>query len=255
MKFTKKSLLSAATLAGAALLAVPTFGGVAQAAASSNNYMIDNTGRDTSQTANDVTGSTSATSHAQVRMEDGYLTLTGVPDLQFGSHIFNAKADTKVNLVNNKINPTTVGTPNDGNDQGILEVIDSRPSSSAQAAGSTSALGYSVTAQLGSFTGGNVNGLSGWELDLKANAKDNGKWDANSAVTTNAEPVVNNAVKLTENGTAQPVIEAAAGQGAGTMRVTYNTADTATLNVPAGASGTYSAPITWVLSAAAYTAK
>lgn len=56
------------------------------------------------------------------------------------------------------------------------------------------------------------------------------------------------------NGTAAPVLNLAAGKGYGITKINFNTAGAATLDVPnMAASGSYNAPITWTLNAAAPT--
>lgn len=190
----------------------------------------------TSADKNDQTPGNSATaqSDANVKVIDGFLVLNSVPDLGFGAAI----ADSTV-----KLHDGNSMRRDDGNDQGNLEVIDSRTAK-------TDDNGFTVTASLGDFANSkNVvyapsTGGSNFILTLNRVGVSQTK-DFHSEET-------NNGVNLTPGVSELPVLQAGKGShGTHTFQYRNSTAD-ATLSVPAGvAADEYSASITWSLAPAA----
>lgn len=184
----------------------------------------------TSSKANDSAGSATAQSDANVKVIDGFLVLNNVPDLGFGVAIAG-------NTV--KLHDGNSMRDDDGNAQGILEVVDSRKTDSAN--------GFTVTASLGEFA------------DSKNTTYDAGTDGPNFVLTLN--PVgVEQHEQFGGEGTAQAVLTAGASgvqnvvqtgkNSRGTHTFKYQKAtDQATLSVPAAAKADeYSAAITWTLT-------
>ncbi|MCT6857024.1 MAG: WxL domain-containing protein [Bombilactobacillus mellis] len=185
----------------------------------------------TSSTPNDSSGSATAQSDANVKVIDGFLVLNNVPDLGFGVAIAG-------NTV--KLHDGNSMRDDDGNAQGILEVVDSRKTDSAN--------GFTVTASLGQFT------------DSKNSAFTAGSDGSNFVLTLNPFGV-QQYEQFGGEGTKQAVLTAGdttknsgtvlqTGKNSrGTHTFEYRKAtDRATLSVPAAAKADeYSAAITWTL--------
>lgn len=271
MKTTK--LISLTTLASVALLAIAPAAGVHAATGydasnpntdgslnamngkaltaptvnpDDNKTTTADPGAATAATANDKTGSATATSEAWARVISGYLTLDAVPDLYFGTVVAGGPAALKDN--------TSVRT-NDGNDRGLLQVTDSR-SDVTDPAKPVNGLGYLVQAQLGKFNSYKT------VADASSNtnpteAQDQDKWvlTLNGAkgltTSTGAKSDASLATaELTANGAGAKVITAAAGHGFGLVKTQYTDTQDATLNVPQSATqGYYVADLTWTLNA------
>lgn len=188
----------------------------------------------TSSKPNDTTsGSAIAQSDANVKVIDGFLVLNNVPDLGFGVAIAG-------NTV--KLHDGNSMREDDGNAQGILEVVDSRKTDSAN--------GFTITANLGKFA------------DSK-NSEFTPATDApNFVLTLNRVSVAQNkqfggegtiTQSLTAgDSTAKEIVQAGANsRGTHTFKYTKAT-DDATLSVPAAVKADdYSAAITWTLTPSA----
>lgn len=126
----------------------------------------------TSTTKNDANGSVSGNSDATVKVEEGFLTLDAVPDMNFGLTAQSKTANKNLPLINNQ------GLiSDDGNDSGLLKVTDSRTSTSGEEGSTTTTtMPWQLTATLGDFA--NVDGtaaanLSDWAINLKQTSGEN----------------------------------------------------------------------------------
>ncbi|MGX6408057.1 WxL domain-containing protein [Weissella confusa] len=194
----------------------------------------------TSTTKNDANGSVSGNSDATVRVQEGFLTLDAVPDMNFGLTAQSKTANKNLPLINNQ------GlVSDDGNDSGLLKVTDSRTATSgADGSTTTTTMPWQLTATLGDFA--NVDGtavanLSDWAINLKQTSGEN---------TSGKMPSLYQPKLVSGDKTQHRVMQSAQGTGYGSTSVYYNKANTASLdmgaNVPAGQ---YDAPITWTLNA------
>ena len=194
----------------------------------------------TSTTKNDANGSVSGNSDATVKVEEGFLTLDAVPDMNFGLTAQSKTANKNLPLINNQ------GLiSDDGNDSGLLKVTDSRTSTSGEEGSTTTTtMPWQLTAALGDFA--NVDGtavanLSDWAINLKQTSGEN---------TSGKMPSLYQPKLVSGDKTQHRVMQSAQGTGYGSTSVYYNKANTASLdmgaNVPAGQ---YDAPITWTLNA------
>lgn len=194
----------------------------------------------TSTTKNDANGSVSGNSDATVKVEEGFLTLDAVPDMNFGLTAQSKTANKNLPLINNQ------GLiSDDGNDSGLLKVTDSRTSTSGEEGSTTTTtMPWQLTATLGDFA--NVDGtavanLSDWAINLKQTSGEN---------TSGKMPSLYQPKLVSGDKTQHRVMQSAQGTGYGSTSVYYNRANTASLdmgaNVPAGQ---YDAPITWTLNA------
>lgn len=194
----------------------------------------------TSTTKNDANGSVSGNSDATVKVEEGFLTLDAVPDMNFGLTAQSKTANKNLPLINNQ------GLiSDDGNDSGLLKVTDSRTSTSGEEGSTTTTtMPWQLTSTLGDFA--NVDGtavanLSDWAINLKQTSGEN---------TSGKMPSLYQPKLVSGDKTQHRVMQSAQGTGYGSTSVYYNKANTASLdmgaNVPAGQ---YDAPITWTLNA------
>lgn len=194
----------------------------------------------TSTTKNDANGSVSGNSDATVKVEEGFLTLDAVPDMNFGLTAQSKTANKNLPLINNQ------GLiSDDGNDSGLLKVTDSRTSTSGEEGSTTTTtMPWQLTATLGDFA--NVDGtavanLSDWAINLKQTSGEN---------TSGKMPSLYQPKLVSGDKAQHRVMQSAQGTGYGSTSVYYNKANTASLdmgaNVPAGQ---YDAPITWTLNA------
>lgn len=109
---TKSLLSSVAVLATMVGIGMPAM------AVSADNVTLPAA---TSTTENSASGSVSGVSDAIVQVEQGYLTLDAVPDMNFGMAAQTKTANENLPLINN------AGLIDDnGNDSGLLKVTDSR---------------------------------------------------------------------------------------------------------------------------------
>lgn len=194
----------------------------------------------TSTTKNDANGSVSGNSDATVKVEEGFLTLDAVPDMNFGLTAQSKTANKNLPLINNQ------GLiSDDGNDSGLLKVTDSRTSTSGEEGSTTTTtMPWQLTATLGDFAnvdGTGVANLSDWAINLKQTSGEN---------TSGKMPSLYQPKLVSGDKTQHRVMQSAQGTGYGSTSVYYNKANTASLdmgaNVPAGQ---YDAPITWTLNA------
>ena len=194
----------------------------------------------TSTTKNDANGSVSGNSDATVKVEEGFLTLDAVPDMNFGLTAQSKTANKNLPLINNQ------GLiSDDGDDSGLLKVTDSRTSTSGEEGSTTTTtMPWQLTATLGDFA--NVDGtavanLSDWAINLKQTSGEN---------TSGKMPSLYQPKLVSGDKTQHRVMQSAQGTGYGSTSVYYNKANTASLdmgaNVPAGQ---YDPPITWTLNA------
>ena len=188
----------------------------------------------TSTTKNDANGSVSGNSDATVKVEEGFLTLDAVPDMNFGLTAQSKTANKNLPLINNQ------GLiSDDGNDSGLLKVTDSRTSTSGEEGSTTTTtMPWQLTATLGDFA--NVDGtavanLSDWAINLKQTSGEN---------TSGKMPSLYQPKLVSGDKTQHRVMQSAQGTGYGSTSVYYNKANTASLdmgaNVPAGQ---YDAPV------------
>ncbi|MCT0040520.1 WxL domain-containing protein [Weissella confusa] len=194
----------------------------------------------TSTTKNDANGSVSGNSDATVKVEEGFLTLDAVPDMNFGLTAQSKTANKNLPLINNQ------GLiSDDGNDSGLLKVTDSRTSTSGEEGSTTTTtMPWQLTATLGDFAnvdGAAVANLSDWAINLKQTSGEN---------TSGKMPSLYQPKLVSGDKTQHRVMQSAQGTGYGSTSVYYNKANTASLdmgaNVPAGQ---YDAPITGTLNA------
>ena len=187
----------------------------------------------TSSTANDTkSGSATAQSDANVKVIDGFLVLNNVPDLGFGVAIAG-------NTV--KLHDGNSMRDDDGNAQGILEVVDSRKTDSAN--------GFTVTASLGQFTDSNnsafTTGSDGSSFVLTLNRVGVQQYEQFDGEGTKG------GLELTAGDTTKNsgTVLQTGKNSRGTHTFKYQKAsDEATLSVPASAKADeYSAAITWTL--------
>lgn len=194
----------------------------------------------TSTTKNDANGSVSGNSDATVKVEEGFLTLDAVPDMNFGLTAQSKTANKNLPLINNQ------GLiSDDGNDSGLLKVTDSRTSTSGEEGSTTTTtMPWQLTATLGDFA--NVDGtavanLSDWAINLKQTSGEN---------TSGKMPSLYQPKLVSGDKTQHRVMQSAQGTGYGSTSVYYNKANTASLDMGANVqAGQYDAPITWTLNA------
>ncbi len=191
----------------------------------------------TSSSKDDQTPANSATaqSDANVKVIDGFLILNSVPDLGFGVAI----AGNTVNL-----HDGNSMRRDDGNDQGNLEVVDSRTAAKAN--------GFTVTANLGNFADSknkvyNQDGSATDNFVLTLNGVGVAQHKEFGAETTNG------GLALTAGDSAVKTVLQAGTNSRGTHTFHYrNSTPDATLSVPAGvAADEYSASINWSLAPSA----
>ena len=185
----------------------------------------------TSTTKNDAKGSVSGNSDATVKVQEGFLTLDAVPDMNFGLTAQSKTANKNLPLINNQ------GlVSDDGNDSGLLKVTDSRTATSGADGSTTTTLG-----DFANVDGTAVANLSDWAINLKQTSGEN---------TSGKMPSLYQPKLVSGDKTQHRVMQSAQGTGYGSTSVYYNKANTASLdmgaNVPAGQ---YDAPITWTLNA------
>ena len=175
----------------------------------------------TSTTKNDANGSVSGNSDATVKVEEGFLTLDAVPDMNFGLTAQSKTANKNLPLINNQ------GLiSDDGNDSGLLKVTDSRTSTSGEEGSTTTTtMPWQLTATLGDFA--NVDGtavanLSDWAINLKQTSGEN---------TSGKMPSLYQPKLVSGDKTQHRVMQSAQGTGYGSTSVYYNKANTASLDM------------------------
>ena len=204
--------------------------GVAEKVSNGSLPMATSSSKDDQTPANSAT----AQSDANVKVIDGFLVLNSVPDLGFGVAI----AGHTVNL-----HDGNSMRRDDGNDQGNLEVVDSRTAAKAN--------GFTVTANLGNFADSknkvyNQDGSATDNFVLTLNnvgVAQNTEFGGESTITQSLTAGKSDVKNIVQAGT----------NSRGTHTFHYNSSSSdATLSVPAGvAADEYSASITWSLAPAA----
>lgn len=199
----------------------------------------------TSGEKNDTTGTATGKSDAHVTIDTGYLTLMKVPDFNFG--VVQPGTDNKILKDNEGL------VTDDGSSDGVLQVNDYRDGTDGSATG----LGYTVTAQLGTFTGtADPDGVAGTVAGAGTSTDVGFALNFNTAKGTTqlddtATDVESSTAGLTEGGQAGTILSFGAGKGYGSTLINYAEPSSVTLNVPTQvAKGSYDAPITWTVSAA-----
>ncbi|MFH5810125.1 hypothetical protein [Companilactobacillus sp. FL22-1] len=214
---------------------------------------------DTTTATVDSTGKAQATSQVTVNVVSGVLTLEAVPDFNFGKMVIG---DTK-KLVNNTVdssdfvvddgtNNSTATAGRDGNDSGLLEVIDSRNYSET-------APGFSLSASLSVLhptqSDTDTSSLIAI-LDLNKIALLD---DDNNNVSNNATELYTQKVSLSSDQAAENVINLQPGEyNGGLISAKFNTPDTASLHIPKDGNNSTTKPssrnmnavVTWTLNAA-----
>lgn len=263
MKFNKKAILATAgVVAGVLAPAASVF--------AAGGYAVDGTAGSaglplpvyTSNSANASAGSAVAYSVASVVIKTGFLSIDKVPNLHFTNSYEGATTD----LMDNAQGTGSAGQDFDGNADGILQVTDSRKASGS---GNTKVPmnGWKLQASLGKFVlgdGSDGSAASAWTLTLNRGAAAQKVVDAGSrnfdptGFNSTLEPTGASTAALpvhlpsatSGTPTTVEIWTAATGTGAGITKAFYNSAMTANLKIPMGvANGSYSAPITWTLTA------
>ncbi len=163
-------------------------------------------------------GTATANSNANVKVVSGVLVLDQVPDFGFGS----AASDSTVSLKDNN----ATGTAVDGNNKGVLSVIDARSETP----------GFTLSANLGQFTGTDGEAATnGNQFVLTLNPEEIFDGNGESASTT-ASPIKTSTAAMTSTGAAadgkivmQPTAKS---YKVGTLKTTFSDADAASLYVP-----------------------
>lgn len=194
-----------------------------------------------------------AYSTANVTVISGFLTLEKVPNFSFVKA--QAGTDTKLDT-SNKLETSNKALNDDGNNQGLLQITESRSG--------TENKGFDLTAQLGEFKESDgkaatlKDGSKESAFSLKLNSvKATNLSDKNSNMTTKE-------ANLVAGGDAASVLSAKAGNGAGTYQAMFTDPSSALLKVSkdlvTSSSSTtnggqnetsYTGQITWTLTAKA----
>lgn len=211
--------------------------------------IAESTDADTTTTTKD------ATSQVSVTVLSGILTLEAVPDFNFGTimqgsiaKLQNNNPDTSEFNTDRDKDPLTAGI--DGNTSGLLEVIDSRNSKETMP-------GFTLTAGMGKLMSADASSSLNAILNLTAMPLIDG--DKNNVSTTSTD-LTTRAVKIESGGDAQAVMSMAPGSyNGGLISTSFNTPDSASLEIPkgqdsviSGGSGTknMNAIVTWTLNSA-----
>ncbi|WP_164509390.1 WxL domain-containing protein [Companilactobacillus jidongensis] len=188
---------------------------------------------------NDAEGTATANSNVNVNVVDGALVLKAVPNFGFGTV---AAGETVANLTGG----STSGAAKDGNDSGLLSVIDSRKS----------AKGFQVSANLGNFIDGSGKAAAGpWSIDLASQQLEDSKGDpiSNAKPQDPTSPLSTIATTLDQGTDATVVSLAASTYNLGTINAEFKGLDAATLHLPSTTTATdgvnaYKGTITWTLN-------
>lgn len=233
---TKSLLSSVAVLATMVGIGMPAM------AVSADNVTLPAA---TSTTENSASGSVSGVSDAIVQVEQGYLTLDAVPDMNFGMAAQTKTANENLPLINN------AGLIDDnGNDSGLLKVTDSRTAAASNdddktpMAAETTTMPWQLTATLGDFSstdGATLTSSKDWAIHLNQTSGKN---------TDGHMPAIYQPKLMSGDNTQHRVMQSAQGTGYGSTTVYYSKAKDAALDMSANVpEGKYSAPITWTLNA------
>ncbi|MCK8607137.1 WxL domain-containing protein [Apilactobacillus ozensis] len=199
-------------------------------------YAINSDGKNVSNSSN----STSANSDANVIITKGYLTLDAVPDLSFGI-VGQGGSGNNTTL---KLAGNNSMIDDNGNQDGLLRVTDSRDAKSSDLDG------YKVTAKLGNFNkigSNNSSSQNNWTLNL------NQPSDVSNANNNNVVSFIN--ASLVSDGNSSQTVMKTTAANTGTTSAYYKNANNASLNLSNNVDpGKYAAPITWTLTPGTATA-
>lgn len=220
---------------------------------SANDTSADTTGDSTSTTSASKVAD-SKTSEVNVTVLSGYLTLEAVPDFNFGTMMQGTTAKLKNNTADvtgfdNATHPNSVGI--DGNDTGLLEIIDSRNFSSTMP-------GFSLTATMGQLT--TADGASSLPAILKLGSipllNSDNENISSSATDLKTNSTTIKSVNGSDAATTGTVIDLSKGSyNAGMVKANFNTPDSASLTIPGTSDNSkksaknMNSVITWTLSA------
>lgn len=198
-----------------------------------------------------VASGSPATSTVTVNVLSGILTLNAVPDFNFGTMMQGATAKLKNNDVDT---PLPENDPNktygkDGNDSGLLKIIDSRNQSSKMP-------GFTLSASIGNLQ--NIDATEKLPAILRLSAMPLLDGDDNNITATSSDQKTLPAtIDSRDQGTLVPVISLSSGDyNAGIISAKFNTPDSASLEIPSKgdnskeSSKNMNAIITWTLNAA-----
>ncbi|MFD0898232.1 WxL domain-containing protein [Loigolactobacillus binensis] len=244
--------MGAAGIVPAASASAATFGGDINNEGQKlpDNDQVNGAYTTTDGTTNDpTTGTASKQSDANITLKNGFLTLEKVPDLSFGTATSQLSGNYRITSNHSEI-------VDEGNQDGILAVNDTRDTENGGTADATptpaNAAGWTLGAKLGQFKNltTNANATGAWGLTLNTDGSAGWTAENNSATTPVTAASFQEGVTLDSNGAAKVVGDAAAGTGYGRNTASLTAASQTKLQVPDGQTeGTYAAPITWTLYA------
>ncbi|APU70654.1 WxL domain-containing protein [Companilactobacillus crustorum] len=200
-----------------------------------------------SDTTGDTTTGTNPTSTVSVTVLSGFLTLEAVPDFNFGAMMVGSTGQLKNNTVDSTNHDLTA---QDGNADGLLEVIDSRNQKSAIP-------GFSLSASMGSLHS-STSATDTTELNaiLHLSSMPLLDGDKNNVSSTSEDMKTESATISSNKNTAQIMNLQAGTYNAGLISAAFNTPDSASLQVLNNSKATTSensaknmnAIITWTLT-------
>lgn len=208
----------------------------------------------TSTAADTTTTADTATSDVSVTVLSGILTLEAVPNFNFGSMMQGTTAKLKNNTVdttgyNSDDNTKPITAGKDGNDSGLLEVIDSRNTSDKMP-------GFTLSASMGPLKTIDSDSTADLNAILHLSAIPLLDSDKNNVSTTSNDLTTETASIDSEKGNTANVMNLEAGSyNAGIISANFNTPDSASLNIPGSGNNTeksaknMNAVITWTLTA------
>ncbi|WP_125710450.1 WxL domain-containing protein [Companilactobacillus zhongbaensis] len=190
-----------------------------------------------------ATDSISANAHSEASVEvvSGFLSLDAVPDFSFGRAVEGKTA----NLLNGQS-----AIPNDGNQDGLLQVTESRKVGGNPESPAAANAGFTLSAQLGQFD----NGVK-TSKDFKLNLTSQPLRSADDGAP--AKSIMTSPVTLNASGAGKNILDVSSEKALfGTYKVLFNSNDSASLFVPEGTSNEngvskWSGVITWTLNAKA----
>jgi len=223
---------------------------------SANANLVD-TGTDDGTVTGNAGDSEGPTSNVSVNVLSGILTLEAVPDFNFGSMMVGSTGKLKGNTVDTtgfkvddgSSNPYTAGR--DGNDTGLLEVIDSRNTT-------TKMPGFTLSASLGPLNPTEANsGDASINAILHLNPSELLN-DNNETIATSADKLMTEKAAIdSKAGNTAAVMSLTPGSyNGGVIKANFNTPDSASLEIPGNGDNTktsvkhMNAVVTWTLNAA-----
>lgn len=183
-----------------------------------------------------------AESEASVQVVSGFLSLDAVPDFSFG----RAVAGKTANLLNGQS-----VIDNDGNQEGLLQITESRNASGTATPPAGINNGFNLSAQLGSFS--RTDGSTNDKFKLNLTSQPLRSVNDGSLVAS----LKSDAATLTSNGKSANILSATKEDNLmGSYKVLFNTNDSASLFVPEDAKtenavSHWKGVITWTLSTGA----